>query len=76
VFKLWSESEGFPNESRLKDWVRFIVVWWIGEARLAPNTFLQHSLSEYIKVAELAVVMVLGSVQDERTFNTFDIHEE
>jgi hypothetical protein len=33
-------------------------------------------LSEYIKVAELAVVMVLGSVQDERTFNTFDIHEE
>jgi hypothetical protein len=27
-------------------------------------------LSEYIKVAELAVVMVLGSVQDERTFST------
>jgi hypothetical protein len=34
------------------------------------NTFLRHSLSEYIKVAELAVVMVLGSVQDERTFST------
>ena len=34
------------------------------------NTYLQHSLSEYIKVAELAVVMVLGSVQDEKTFST------
>ena len=34
------------------------------------NTFLWHSLSEYIKVAELAVVMVVDSIQGERTFNT------
>jgi hypothetical protein len=26
------------------------------------NSFFQHSLSEYIKVAELGIIMVLGSV--------------
>jgi hypothetical protein len=34
------------------------------------NSYLKHSLSEYLKVAEIAIVMVLGSVQDERTFST------
>jgi hypothetical protein len=33
------------------------------------NSFLCHSLSEYIKVIEVALVMVLGSVQDEKTFS-------
>jgi hypothetical protein len=36
---------------------------------IVANSFLRHSLSEYIKVAEVALVMVLGSVQDERTFS-------
>ena len=34
------------------------------------NAMLRHGLSEYLKVAEMAVAMVLGSVQDERTFST------
>jgi hypothetical protein len=33
------------------------------------NSFLQHSLSEFIKVAEIRICLVLGSVQDERTFS-------
>jgi hypothetical protein len=37
---------------------------------IEANSFLWHSLSEYIKVAEIAIVMVLGSIQDERTFST------
>jgi hypothetical protein len=34
------------------------------------NSYLRHSLSEFMKVAELGITMVLGSVQDERTFST------
>ena len=34
------------------------------------NSYLRHSLSEFLKVAELGIVMVMGSVQDERTFST------
>jgi hypothetical protein len=34
------------------------------------NSFLRHSLSEWLIVAEIAIVMVLGSVEDERTFST------
>jgi hypothetical protein len=33
------------------------------------NSFLRHSLSEFIKVAEIGIFLVLGSVQDERTFS-------
>jgi hypothetical protein len=33
------------------------------------NSFLKLALSKYLIVAEMAVVMVLGSVQDERTFS-------
>jgi hypothetical protein len=34
------------------------------------NAMLRHGLSKYLKVAEIAIAMVLGSVQDERTFST------
>jgi hypothetical protein len=34
------------------------------------NSYLRHSLSEFMKVAELGITMVLGSVQDVRTFST------
>ena len=37
---------------------------------LDANSYLRHSLSEYIIIAEIAIVMVMGSVQDERTFST------
>jgi hypothetical protein len=32
------------------------------------NSYLRHVLSEWLIVAKIAVVIVLGSVQDERTF--------
>ena len=38
--------------------------------RIEANALLRHKLSEYMKVVELAVVTVLGSVEDERTFST------
>jgi hypothetical protein len=37
---------------------------------IETNSYLKHSLYEFLKIAELAVVMVLGSVQDEWTFST------
>ena len=36
---------------------------------IEANSFLKHSLSDFIKVTWIAIVMVLGSIQDERTFN-------
>jgi hypothetical protein len=37
---------------------------------LDANSYLRHSLSEFIILAQLAIVMVLGLVQDEPTFST------
>jgi hypothetical protein len=37
---------------------------------------LRHGLSEYIKLAEIAVVLVLGSVEDERTFSTLSFMKD
>ena len=38
--------------------------------RIEANGLLRNKLSEYLKIVELAVVTVLGSVEDERTFST------
>ena len=38
--------------------------------RIEANALLRNKLSEYMKIVELAVVTVLGSVEDERTFST------
>lgn len=38
--------------------------------RLEASGLLRHKLSEFMKITELAVVSVLGSVEDERTFST------
>ena len=38
--------------------------------RIEANGLLRNKLSEYMKIVELAVVTVLGSVEDERTFST------
>ena len=40
--------------------------------RIEANSLLRQKLSEYLKIAELAVVTVLGSVEDERTFSTLN----
>ena len=40
--------------------------------RIETNGLLRQKLSEYLKIAELAVVTVLGSVEDERTFSTLN----
>jgi len=37
---------------------------------------LSEKVSKYNKLAEIAMVEVLGSVEDERTFNNFFFHEE
>jgi hypothetical protein len=34
------------------------------------NSYFKHSLSEFIIIIEIAVVMVLGSMEDERSFST------
>ena len=39
--------------------------------RVEASGLLWRKLSEFLKVVELAVVAVLGSVEDERTFSTF-----
>ncbi|KAG0595346.1 hypothetical protein M758_UG159400 [Ceratodon purpureus] len=37
---------------------------------LSANSLTSHMISEYIKLAEIAVVHVIGSVEDERCFST------
>jgi hypothetical protein len=36
---------------------------------LALNVIVVNKLLEYLKLIELAIIMVLGSVEDERTFS-------
>ena len=38
--------------------------------RLEASGLLRHKLSEYLKIVELAVVVVLGSIENEHTFST------
>jgi hypothetical protein len=38
--------------------------------KVRQNTLILNRLSEFIKVVELTVTVVLGSVEDERTFST------
>jgi hypothetical protein len=40
------------------------------------NSMLQHNLSEQCKLAEIAIVLVLGSVEDERTFSTLSFMKD
>jgi hypothetical protein len=37
---------------------------------ITANNMLSSNLSEFIKLAEIACVQVMGSVEDERTFST------
>ena len=38
--------------------------------RISQNALMLSRLSEYIKVAEIAIAAVLGNVEDKRTFST------
>jgi hypothetical protein len=40
------------------------------------SSMLRHGLSEYIKLAEIAVVLILGSVEDERMFSTLSFMKD
>jgi hypothetical protein len=40
------------------------------------STMLRHGLSEYLKLAEVAIVLVLGSVEDEYTFSTLSFMKD
>ena len=38
--------------------------------KVGQNALMLNRLSEFIKVAKLAIIAVLGSIEDERTFST------
>jgi hypothetical protein len=40
------------------------------------SSMLRHGLSEYLKLAEIATILVLGSVEDERTFSTLSFMKD
>ena len=40
--------------------------------KLSSNALLASKLSEFLKIAEVATVNVMGSVEDERTFSTLN----
>jgi hypothetical protein len=40
------------------------------------STMLWHGLSKWLKLAEVAIVFVLGSVEDERTFSTLSFMKD
>jgi hypothetical protein len=40
------------------------------------SSMLRHGLSEYLKLAEIATVLVLGSVEDECTFSTLSFMKD
>jgi hypothetical protein len=40
---------------------------------MASNAIVALELSKYLKLVELAIVMVFGSVEDERTFSTISV---
>jgi hypothetical protein len=40
--------------------------------KVGQNALMLSRLSEFIKLAKLAVTAILGSVKDERTFSTLD----
>ena len=43
-----------------------VIRMWL---KVAVSSFLSHKLSEFIKLAEMATVQIIGSVEDERTFS-------
>jgi hypothetical protein len=46
--------------------VNLVIHMWL---KIQSSTLLVQKLNEYMKVAKIVMVMVLGSMEDERTFN-------
>ncbi len=46
--------------------VNLVTHMWL---KIQFSTLLVEKLSEYMKVVEIAMEMVLGSMEDEKTFN-------
>jgi hypothetical protein len=40
------------------------------------SSMLCHGFSKYLKLAEIAIVLVLGSMEDERTFSTLSFMKD
>jgi hypothetical protein len=49
-------------------YIRHLIVTWWG--CLTLNVILVTQLSEYLKLEELTIIMVLGSFEDEKNFST------
>ena len=65
-FKLTMKSHAHAAMEEPKDENPLTKVW----VRIGKNALMLSHLLEYIKVAEIVVAAVLGSVEDERTFST------
>jgi hypothetical protein len=58
------------NAASMMKWpfkVNHVTRMWLS---IDSKSFLCYALSEYVKLADPGICMVLGSVQDERTFST------
>ncbi len=59
------KSQAFKAMAEPRDKNPVIKLW----CQLATNNVLVHCLFEFMQLAELAIVQVIGSVEDERTFS-------
>jgi hypothetical protein len=66
LFKLTMKSNAKRVMEEPRD-VNPLTKLWV---KVRQNTLILNRLSEFIKVVELTVTVVLGSVEDERTFST------
>jgi len=66
LFKLTMKSHAQGAMEEPRDQNPLTKVW----VRIGQNALMLNRLSEFIKVAEIAICAVLGSVEDERTFST------
>ena len=70
LFKVTMQSNSAAALKQPFDSNPFTRIW----RSVTGNALLRRELSEYIKLAEIAAVQVLGSDEDKRTFN-FELHE-
>jgi hypothetical protein len=69
LFKLTMKSNAKSAMEELHDMNPVTKLW----TKLGSSTLLLSLLSEYMKVANIAVTTVLGSIEDECTFSTLKI---
>jgi len=66
LFKLTMKSHAQAAMGEPRDENPLTKLW----VQLGQNALMRNRLSEFFKVAEIAITAVLGSVADERTFST------